>query len=297
MNKSEFYSALHLHTPHLDSEVLLWAWKAGLFENPAELERCRLQKINWFAGYLFPKEEPEMLELIMKFFLCLFLLDDLLDKDPNSGSIDFLERLKLKKSFTGDARLQVLGSNLLHVHKLIEKPVSSVCWSELWQKSWEEYVVGLQWELRNKANRVRPYLEEYRYYRPFVSGVFLATTLLRNDTHLDDCESATLENFVARFICLSNDQASFEKEKSIGDFHNELILMEEALGDAVQLWAHNEIQSIQLKIFEFVQQDRSTSANCQQWFESLFLMVGGCLAWSAETSRYVNYINGSVSSD
>lgn len=69
MTSLQFPAALHMQTASLDTKVLRWAWSAGLFETHAELERCRIQKINWFAGYLFPEEsEKKEWSLLCGFF-------------------------------------------------------------------------------------------------------------------------------------------------------------------------------------------------------------------------------------
>lgn len=294
MTNQDFPSALHPQTSFLDFRVLRWGWNAGLFEHHAELERCRIQKINWFAGYLFPGEDSEKLELIMRFFLCLFLLDDLLDNHSEPESTEFLNELKYRIPQTEIPRLRALGIALLQTHYILGKAGPNQIREKEWMETWENYISGLQWELVNKFNNQMPRLEEYRMYRPYGSGVFLAIDLLRTETHANSCEAAMLEHDIARLICLSNDLASYDKEFAIGDFHNELIIMKEALGKKVQSWAIQEIRIIQKRIIELGNAVGSKSEPCKRWVESLFLLVGGCLAWSEETSRYVPYVNGTL---
>ncbi|WP_111672706.1 terpene synthase family protein [Algoriphagus litoralis] len=294
MNNSVFPSALHSSIRELDEEVLRWAWSAGLFESPAELERCRIQKINWFAGYLFPGESAEKLRLTIRFFLCLFLLDDLLDQISESESFGFLRGLMLGSVQSEIPRLQNLGSELILTHELLGNSSSSAQWRKEWLDIWTFYISGLNWEVKNKTWGQKPDLEDYRYHRPSSSGVFLAIHLIRPDLATKVCEAELLEHAIARLICLSNDLASFEKELAIGDFHNELIILQPTMGDQVKSWAAMEIRSIQKRIHILASSVASHSDSCRSWVESLFLLVGGCLAWSEETTRYVSYVNGTL---
>ncbi len=296
MNK-QFPFSFNSHCVGLDSKVLRWAWSEGLFEGHAEIDRCRKQKVNWFAGYMFPAETPERLELIMRFFLCLFLLDDLLDHLSENDSYGFLRGLRLRSVQSELPRLQALGSALILTHDSLGNQGPSDQWRKGWMDTWSHYVSGLHWEVKNKSWGQMPSLEDYRFHRPSSSGVFLAIHLLRSATHSKSCEAEFLEHHIARLICLSNDRASFEKEFAIGDFHNELIILQDALGEKVQSWAVQEICQIQKRISALAKEVSLKSEICSLWVEGLLLMVGGCLAWSEETSRYVAYVNGTLKSN
>lgn len=292
-----FPAAISRDIQILDTKVLRWAWTSGLFESHAELDRCKKQKINWFAGYLFPEESHEKLELTMRFFLCLFLLDDLLDNISEKESFDFLRGLMLRSAQSELPRLQALGSALIFTHESLGNHGSSEQWRKEWMDTWSHYVSGLHWEVKNKSWGQMPSLEDYRFHRPSSSGVFLAIHLLRTTTYPNSCEADFLEHHIARLICLSNDLASFEKEFAIGDFHNELIILKDALGEKVQSWAVQEIRQIQKRISALAKEVSSKSETCSLWVEGLLLMVGGCLAWSEETSRYMAYVNGTLKSN
>ena len=292
----EFPVAINRHCRSLDVAVLKWAWAAGLFEDPAELERCRLQKVNWFAGYLFPEEMPKRLELIMKFFLCLFLLDDLLDIRMEPGMIEFLKNLKAGKSFHADARLQSLGSALLLLHKAIQQENAFSGAKGEWDLVWFDYLEALQWETQLKLDGIPPALKEYRLYRPFASGAYLALQFLRKKTAGLVCEAELLEYTTVRYICLSNDLASYEKELAIGDVHNEVLILREDIGDEALLQVQQEINSLRKRILLLAGQAWSQSYGCMDWIRSLLLLAGGSGAWTADTSRYKAYINGSSGS-
>ena len=292
MNSSYFPSALNTEIKVLDPKVLRWAWTAGMFENPGELERCRNQKINWFAGYLFPEESPFKLEQIMKFFLCLFLLDDLLDIYLDSHMEQYLKHLKSGKASHPILRLEKLGGNLLQLNKEIIQGYGASYLRKQWEATWQEHLEALQWEIRSKKNGVAPALKEYRMYRPKASGAYLAIGFLKKDDSLQDCKSELLESLVARYICLSNDLASYTKEMKIGDFHNEVHILKKEIGEEAIVWVQKEIVRLRKSIWVLTEQVGAQSEQCFRWTRSLLLQAGGCTAWTVESSRYQVYING-----
>ncbi len=278
----------------LDREVLRWAWAAGLFDSPAELERCRLQKVNWFASYLFPEEMPERLELIMKFFLCLFLLDDLLDIRMEAGMVDFLKGLKAGDPSTGDTRLNMLGSELLLLQQAIQQEKTFPGAKDEWNTLWLDYLEALQWEIQIKTKGQSPRLEEYKMYRPVASGSYLALHLLRKKNVGHRCGAELLEYTTARYICLSNDLVSYEKELAVGDTLNEVLILGKDMGGTALSWVQQEINTLRKRIVLLADELGRQSDECKDWIRSLLLMAGGCGAWTAATSRYQAYINGNL---
>lgn len=294
MVKSYFPSALNTAVRVLDQKVLQWAWAAGLFESPAELERCRVQKINWFAGYLFPEENPDRLELIMRFFLGLFLLDDLLDIDNNSPIIEYLEDLKVGNSIHPNSRLHSLGSELLLLHKAIGVEYAVPYERKEWYNAWLDYLEALQWEIRIKIEGTPPGLDEYRINRPKSSGVYLAILLIPQGKDSQGCLTELLEFTMARYIYLSNDLSSYEKELAIGDTLNEVIILMDSIGDTAITWVQQELIQLRNRILALAGQTCINLVGCEEWIRRLLLLAGGCEAWTAETSRYQNYINGKL---
>lgn len=297
MKRAEFFVALHHRTPSMDQKVLNWAWSEGLFDSVSELEKVRIQKINWFAGYLFPKEEEGRLEKIMQFFLGLFLLDDLMDHVPHQEMIQFVLALTKSRVESNNKRIRSLGQNLLIGQSHFENEFQNQSRKKNWKESWQNYLTGLLWELENKLNSRAPSLTEYRLLRPFSSGVFLAIFFLRKDGFPDSCDAELLECYIARFICLANDLASFEKEMGIGDRHNEILILMDLSSEESFTWIQKEFQSLKKQIHQLSIEIAKKSEACRQWVEDLHLLLGGCLFWSGETLRYSSSGNGNQKTD
>ncbi|TDK42053.1 terpene synthase family protein [Algoriphagus formosus] len=280
------------HTLDLEVKVLRWAWDSNLFESAEELERCRIQKVNRFAGYLYPKESKDRLEPIMKLFLCLFLLDDILDIQVNSKMKSVLKAIKNHRMSLGNQRIDSLINESIRIHQQLMEDMDTDFLQKKWDEYWYQYISGLEWELSNRLEKRIPNFVEYKLQRPHSSGVFLAIHLLRNEHSPQDCQAEILELEIARLICFSNDMASYYKELSVGDFHNELILIFGKNNDLALTWALKEREKIIEKIFKLSSFFRSYSSACNHWVDHLHLMVGGCLFWGEESLRYKCFING-----
>lgn len=295
MDSIFFSSALNIYTLEADRQVLRWAWHQGLFQNPAELERFRLQKINWFAGYLFPECQFDKLLEVMKFFLGLFLLDDLMEVEADQEFLRVLDRLKNSKQMESKNRLDRLSNYLIAQKEVLKNSFPTKEVAEEWEVAWKNYVKGLIWEMRNKLSRQIPSLQEYRYLRPIASGVFLAIFLARGVSHDKECKTELLELEISRFICLANDISSYEKEFSKGEFHNEVFIQSQSMGEDALIWAKKELQMQGKRIFILSKMIEPRSTFCGDWIKRLHLLVGGCLAWSELTTRYQTPINGKSS--
>lgn len=278
----------------LDGQVLRWAWDEGLFEDPAELERCRTQQINSFSGFLYPEFEEQKLELVMKFFLTLFLLDDLMDIDFSDEKLNFLEKLATEDHvfFPKRDRLSRLGNQVVTLYAQVGREIITPSSQYEWQLIWDLYTSGMHWEFKNKVTGKIPDLGIYRTLRPFTSGVRLAILISRSDSFDDSCRSVVLENRIARFISLSNDLDSYRKEMEVEDYHNEVLLLQLTTEKDVVPKIREELQSLYQRILIITQRLIEDSEACMPWVNSLLNLVAGCVAWSRKTYRYQANING-----
>ncbi len=290
----QFPFSFNPYCTKLDDQVLRWAWNEGLFEAPSELERCRTQQINSFCGFLYPDFDATKLELVMNFFLTLFLLDDLIDEDLGDEQLQFLEKLNSNEQvfYPGNNRLSRLGIQISGLFIQIGMEIISPPTRTDWQLAWQLYTSSILWEVGNKINGKIPDLSEYKTLRPFSSGVNLAILINRSDNFDESCRSVFLEGQIARYICLSNDLDSFEKEKEVQDFHNEVILLQLTTNKDVLPSIRRELRSLKQRILRMAEQLKRDSASCASWVDSLLQLVGGCSKWSRETFRYQGHLNG-----
>lgn len=294
MGNLNFLVAVNLSTKALDIAVLKWAFSRKILMSHEELEKYNKEKINYFAGYLFPEISTGKLEWIMKMFLCLFVLDDQMDKAPRSESRILIWALRTGNSSNFQAPFSHLYNAFAELNQTLPGK-DNLHWKPVWDGHWSAFLKGLEWELDNKYFGKIPDLAEYKYYRPHLSGVFLALHFLKLDFEfVPSCASELLENKIARWICLSNDLISADKEEKTGDFHNELFLLSR-ISSKREAAKHMEKEistlywHIQHLQFEVV---NKLPEYCD-WVESLSLLMGGCAFWSNEvTIRYSTYLNG-----
>ena len=292
--EKEFPSSYNPFGDILDREVLLWAWNENLFDNAEELERCRNQKINAFAGFIFPGFPKDKLEKVMKLLLCLFVLDDLLDVVPGRECLLYLDRLipvKLPEP-QGKSRISRVIPLINELIQNIGEAFFNQQAFKAWMDCWQNYVEGLRWEVKNRIEKRVPTLREYQIQRLHSSGVFLAIQLLRTGGIPESCDSLKLELDIARFICLSNDLDSLAKESDLEDFHNEVLLLQKYSQKDPVPWVINSLKALQRRIFFGAAKLEKASPLCKEWVKSLLNLVGGCIAWSSSTVRYQSHING-----
>ncbi|MEB2782178.1 terpene synthase family protein [Algoriphagus sp. C2-6-M1] len=293
MKLPDFPVAVHTDSQMIDDAVLRWA-ETWLSNSDSEadwviLERCSVQKLNWFACYLFPMMEINKLDGIAKLFFCLFTLDDLLDLMDGEDAENFLEEMTNKKLEEGKFILSELGLPIDFCYAQVLEYFSDEDQKEEFKCIWSSYIAGLQWERKNRMESREPTLDEYQKLRPHSSGVYIAIHLLKGNMLDHTCDTRELESDIARYIYLSNDLVSVAKESGIGDLHNEVILLSHDYGlDVAARIVEGELIYLCKKIKQRGQLISQISEECKISVDSLFLLVGGCLFWSGESERYTD---------
>lgn len=286
--------AVNLNTKALDMAVLKWAFSKKILPSYEELEKFRKDKINYFAGYLFPDLSHGELEWIMKMFLWLFVLDDHLDTHFESELRTLEWSKRPERCWNNDSPFANLNNALIEL--IDSSPGKSIPkWQAVWEEHWSTFLNGIVWESDNKYFGKIPDLDQYRYYRPHLSGVFLALHYLKlNLEFVPSCTTELLENKIARWICLCNDFVSADKEEKAGDFHNEFFLVSRIVSKReAKRMIQREISSLQRHIQHLEIEVLREFPEYKDWISGLNLLMGGCAYWSNEvTLRYGTYING-----
>ncbi|RAI93831.1 terpene synthase family protein [Algoriphagus yeomjeoni] len=291
--------SINTATPLLEEKTYSWLWESGLVSSESRLKRMQDQKIMWFAGYLFPEIDPVKLELITRFFCCLFLFDDLLDEVAPKEAMYLLDALAVDTSELSECTS--LSSTKVLIDQLGNLILSiSLSGSEHWQAgfyaSWRDYLKAQQWEVDNRKLGQAPSLPEYKEMRLFSSGVYLALHLLKVDGSNLDCSISWIEQKVGRIICLSNDLRSMEKERKDQDFHNELLLLQVQTGCSDSMiygYANTQLEGLFDQLFKLLDMIKKKEGYSETWVNELLLLLGGCMYWSdQDTARYGKSVNG-----
>lgn len=287
-----FPVALSIHLIQLEKKTLKWLENVHLLKKKNDIAEIREQKIIRFAAYLFPEMEINRLEIVMRFFCCLFLLDDRLDHITPEEGLDWINCLCDEKT---ERRFNPLIFEILKLNREMLRLSDKKKWRKGWIENWDFHLEGLLWELDNRCKRSTPDLRDYQIQRPFASGVFLALHLLRMEFFENSLIVQKLEWDVSRLIVLSNDLSSSEKEKSMGDFQNELLLLEVFIGSSqAKNRVENEIIRLHSQIIQVAERIRLEYPKMEKWLESIMLLLGGCHYWSEITARYFAKINGEM---
>lgn len=296
MKTWQFPVAIQRETPSLVDSLTRWAIGHQLIDPDRELHLIQQEKVLWFAGYLYPTLHAQTLEKVMRFFFCLFRLDDLLDRVAYQDSWAFLDGL-----YSGNLSFLNQRSPFFHWESVLGEVLVSLEslgnpeWKISFQAIWKAYLDAQIWELDNKKRGVYPDLGEYKQRRLDSSGVYLALHLLKSSWGELPGMTGYLEERVARFICLSNDLKSLDKEIQCRDFHNELYLLHYFTGcsmDQIKGFVLKELTGM-LSQMQAMREVYESKGGDPEWGEKLFLLVGGCMYWSEEdTLRYDTTVNG-----
>jgi hypothetical protein len=288
--------AVNRLTKDLDLKVLRWAFSRKIVSTHEELTQIQLQKINYFAGYLFPLSSSKDLEWIMKCFLWLFILDDVQEKIAEGEFQAVIQALRPESKEENSFLDNPMVVTWFELKSELSARFDSD-WLSEWNVHWQDFLSGQLWEKGNKTAGRIPHLTDYQLNRLYVSGVYLSFQLLKAENQPQpSCQSELLEYKIARWICLSNDLISADKEIQSKDVHNELIIIAHLSGgDLPSTKKYLERKKDRLKDeIEKLSLELSNSASeCHAWLEGLKLLMGGCAFWSNEvTLRYGSYLNG-----
>lgn len=292
-----------------NAHIIEWGLEMGLFPNLKIANAINQMKINWFAAYLFPDVGKDYLIVICKLFSNLFLIDDKLEtldpklahqwaKNFKNSTVSILSKSSYDK--TNDPFINAFSDFFMDLKKKCKKDNLRD-----FGNKWMEFCDGMIWETHNNLKGIIPEMEVYTLNRLNFSGVFLAIFFakdlsLKSDLDLRQiCQRDFLDFWTAKIICLANDLCSFQKEMSIGDHHNHVILLmkEFNLSEEKAMEATKNLHDTLLK--EFIYFDhivlKKTDHTLKDYYNALKNLISGSNAWSAtETDRYFNKTNGSI---
>lgn len=274
----------------VDREVVTWARQIGLLSSDRQAEEVKRMRLNWFAGYLYPQAPEQWLSAVSRLFCMLFVLDDQLERQGKQQDIAQLELIArqtigickgtVPHSALDDVFVRAFGDFWNSWPGSMDVPAFVKQLDLFWE--------GLLWEAGNRTREQLPAIEEYKRYRPYFSGAYLAVYLLRDLIRLpeQDCWMEYLEERAVQLICIANDLGSFEKEWQSGEVHNEAVLLVKIhkmdRSRALQLTSDRHKRL--LKEFLMLAEQQGVS---RVYVEALQTMVAGCEAWSVSgTDRY-----------
>ncbi len=308
---SPFPYQVNPQAEHAREHLSDWARRVGLVRRESAVRRFEHADFGWFAAMVYPSADLRRLELMADWFAWLFLVDDQLDDGQAGRDLDRAAEMLCELR-------EVLGSEPGAVDPAVRPglSVAAASLAELWERTaadatprWRRRFAGhleeclrtaATWEAANRIQGIVPDEETYVRKRRHTGAIYVCMDFIDIVEDLDMPESLYRDpDFSAALdaacdvVCWTNDVYSLEKERSLGETHNLVHVVQHHRG-LTQEEALRQVRSmISAATGFFVDtQDRLLAAHPEHGAVLRPSLAGmrswmrGNLDWSRQTKRY-----------
>lgn len=281
-----------------------WVTGHGLIQGPAARARFERADFGWFAAVVYPDASECRLNLVADWFAWLFLVDDQLD-DGSAGRDAATAASALR-----DLEAVMRGDRAHHGfpaavaladlwHRTL--PAASPGWERRFMEHLAECVrTAVRWEAANRLQGIVPdiatYIEKRRHTGAIyvcmdlievACGIALPGAVLASRNFTDALDAA------CNVVCWTNDVYSLEKERSLGEVHNLVFLVQHhhKLPDADALRTVCEL--INRETSRYLELEKAVLAAAGSRYPALHRYTAGMRSWmrgnhdwSSQTLRY-----------
>ncbi|MFE0457858.1 terpene cyclase [Kitasatospora sp. NPDC058965] len=227
--------------PHVErarSQLAEWTRRIGLVQRESSRERFERADFGWFAAVVYPTAGARHLELMADWFAWLFLVDDQLDDGAVGQSLEqarevvqgmraVLESPDHGAAAAVDPQLPTAVSSLADLWRRTA-PGATVQWRRRFVRHLEECLrTAAVWEAGNRIRGIVPDAETYVVKRRHTGAIYVCMDLIDIVEGLDvpervysSAEFTAALNAACNVVCWTNDVYSLEKERSLGEVHN-----------------------------------------------------------------------------
>lgn len=291
---------------HLDR----WVAEHGLIKRTAARQRFDQANFGGFAAVTYPTANEADLGLIADWFAWLFLLDDQLDDgllgrdSDRTGALmtaifDVLNGPGDGSNVDSSSSAPAIVTSLADLWRRTAPAASPT-----WRRRFVDHVVagGLAacWEAANRVRGVIPDEESYVENRRHTGAIYVCMDLIEIVEHIDLPAAVYESEPFARalraacdVVCWTNDLYSWDKETTLGEYHNLVTVSRHARGlsqaEAVDL----TVRRIAEQVLEFLAHEPkalaawpAAAAEVSACLAGMRSWMRGNLDWSADTRRY-----------
>ncbi|WP_192350303.1 hypothetical protein [Algoriphagus sp. Y33] len=285
--------SLNIHTRSAEAAAIDWGWDFGIVDDEPVLKR---DKILWFAGYALPGLDKLQLELVTKFFFCLYSLDDLLQECVFEEAMEFFHRWEENSYYRDlDSPFSSVWYALDNVMETMDK-LSDRPWLGTLRVYLGDYLQARRWEYYNIKKGIIPDMDVFTVQHVYGSGIYLAIHFLKLHFPAEEYPIEWAEQRIARILCLSTDLKAFEFHRKTQSSQNELVLLRIHTGISDAQACRHAVNLITMMLDSLLDRMESTRQEADPraaWVDQLLLLLGGCMYWSEEDAlRYGTTING-----
>lgn len=312
----------HRVNPHAEQarrQLSRWVGTVGLIRRQSARRRFEHADFGWFASVVYPTADEERIELMADWFAWLFLVDDQLDdgelgRDPeHAGQVVAGMRAVLQSADDGAG---VAGCDDL--------PTAVTSLADLWQRTatgmtgaWRRrFVQHLEdcltaasvWEAGNRQRGIVPGEDDYIENRRHTGAIYVCMDLIdvvaRLDVPVDLYRSEEFSDTLdaaCNVVCWTNDIYSLEKERSLGEVHNLVYVVQHHRAlDGARAMAHVcEATSAETRRYlaleeRLLRRYREHADVLTPYLDGMRTWIRGNLDWSGRTGRYRSQTGGTA---
>lgn len=224
-------------SPHVEKareNLAAWTRDNGLLHGASARERLDRADFGWFAALVHPTADEAGLDLMAQWFAWLFLVDDQLDDgDLGRSPKRMAELVTLMRDVLGDPgpghdpSLPPVVASLADLWRRTA-PGASPRWGRRFVRHLEECLAtATLWEAENRMRGTVPTEDSYIANRRHTGAIYVCMDLVEivagaevpADAY-DTPEFATALDAACDVVCWVNDVYSLAKERSLGEVHN-----------------------------------------------------------------------------
>lgn len=227
--------------PHVErarAHLVDWTRRKGLVYRQAAMKRLERADFGGFAALVYPTANSSHLNLMADWFAWLFLIDDQLDdgnvgRNPRrarqvvDGMRAALQSPGLGAALARDPDVPVAVSSLADLWSRTATNATAHWRRRFVQHLWDCLSTAATWEAVNRVNGVVPDEQTYIAKRRHTGAIYVCMDLIDIVEQIDIPEpiyhsprfTAAL-HAACNVVCWTNDVYSLEKERSLGEVHN-----------------------------------------------------------------------------
>lgn len=250
----------HQVNPHAEQarrHLSQWVGAVGLIQRESARRRFEHADFGWFASVVYPTADQQRIELMADWFAWLFLVDDQLDdgafgRDPeHAGQVVAGMRAVLESADDGAAaaRREDLPTAVSSLADLWRRTASgmTVAWRRRFVQHLEDCLTAASvWEAGNRVRGIVPEEDDYIENRRHTGAIYVCMDLIDVVERLDvpvelygSAEFGEALDAACNVVCWTNDIYSLEKERSLGEVHNLVYVVQHHRAlDATRAMAH-----------------------------------------------------------
>ncbi|WP_416520556.1 terpene synthase family protein [Streptomyces achromogenes] len=295
------------YAPQAREHVTIWARDTNLLRGHHARERFERADFGWFAALVYPTADAETLNLMADWFAWLFLVDDQLDDGDFGRSPERMaQAVRLMGRILGDpatrldAPLPPVADALVDLwHRTAGRA------SPTWRRRFADHLercltTATVWEGENRVCGAVPSEDSYIVNRRHTGAIYVCMDLIEIAEGVEiPTEHYTAPTFrtaldaACDIVCWVNDVYSLSKERSLGEVHNLVYIVEHHRG----LQEHQALKEVEVAISKRTEvflaaQERLLHDHSEDapWLRSslagMRTWMRGNLDWSRRTQRY-----------